>query len=143
MGVDQKPAGRSKETTTDFAGVDRRLREILAPLRSRLVATKDGPEGLTLEIPGLEGQPWGYVAGTRVGKRYVSFYLMALYASPELKGSISPELLRRMQGKSCFNFTTIDEALFAELEQLTIKSIDPHIALAKNVAAGKARARSR
>ena len=26
---------------------------------------------------------------------------------------------KRMQGKSCFNFTTVDEVLFAELSQLT------------------------
>ena len=143
MGADQEPAGRSTSTTADLVGVDRRLREILAPLRSRLVATKDGAGGLTLEIPGLEGQPWGYVAGTRVGKRYVSFYLMSLYASPALKASISPELQRRMQGKSCFNFTKVDEGLFAELEQLAKETIEPHIALAKQVAAGKPRARSR
>ena len=57
---------------TDFGTVEGRLREILEPYRGRLVATKDGPDGLTLEIPGLEGKPWGYVAGTRLGKRYVS-----------------------------------------------------------------------
>ena len=30
-----------------------------------------------------------------------------------------PELRRRMQGKACFNFTRVDEALFAELATLT------------------------
>lgn len=64
---------RPEPPKPDFAAVDRRLREIVAPLRSRLVATKDGPDGLTLEIPGSEGKPWGYVAGIRRGKRYVSY----------------------------------------------------------------------
>ena len=68
-------------------------------------ATKDGPDGLTLEVPGLEGKPWGYVAGTRLGKRYVSLYLMPVYAFPDLDEALSPELRRRKQGKSCFNFT--------------------------------------
>ena len=36
----------------------------------------------------------------------------------ELEG-ISPALKKRMQGKSCFNFTTIDEPLFSELAELT------------------------
>jgi hypothetical protein len=68
----------------DLAAVHDRLRAILAPYRDSLVATKDGPGGLSLEIPGLEGKPWGYVAGTRLGKRYVSYYLMPVYASAEL-----------------------------------------------------------
>jgi hypothetical protein len=100
-----------------------RLREILAPYRDSLVATKDGPGGMVLEIPGLEGKPWGYVAGTRLGKRYVSFYLMPVYASPELRAALSPALRKRMQGKSCFNFTSIDEALLAELADLTARGI--------------------
>ena len=78
---------------------------------------------MALEVPGLEGKPWGYVAGTRVGKRYVSFYLMPVYASPQLNASVSPELRKRMQGKACFNFTKIDENLFAELEELTARGI--------------------
>jgi hypothetical protein len=108
---------------TDLDPVHDRLRQILAPYRDALVATQDGPGGLMLEIPGLEGKPWGYVAGTRLGKRYVSFYLMPLYASPELSASVSPELSRRKQGKSCFNFSKIDEDLFAELADLTKRSI--------------------
>ena len=64
------------------------------------------------------------VAATRLGTRYVSFYLMGVYGDPKLLDTVSPELRRRMQGKSCFNFTTIDESLMAELEQLTARSID-------------------
>jgi hypothetical protein len=103
----------------DLAAVHDRLRTILAPYREGLVATKDGPAGMTLEIPGLEGKPWGYVAGTRLGKRYVSFYLMGVYASPDLGATISPGLRARLQGRSCFNFSRVDEALFAELADLT------------------------
>ena len=126
--------GADTSSKTDFASVDRRLREILQPLRARLVATREGPGGLVLEIPGLEGKPWGYVAGVRPGKRYVSFYLMPVYALPQLAASISPELRRRMQGKSCFNFTTVDETLFAELERLTAEGLEPYLAMASEVA---------
>jgi hypothetical protein len=131
------------ERDADFGAVDLRLREILAPLRSRLVATKDGPGGLALEIPGLEGKPWGYVAGIRRGKRYVSYYLMSVYAFPDLLDGLSPELRRRMQGKSCFNFTTVDEPLFAELDRLTKAGFERYLALAKEVAQEKAPAISR
>ena len=107
----------------DFAAVHSRLREILLPYRSEYVITRDDPVGVTLEVPGLEGKPWGYVAGTRVGKRYVSFYLMPVYASAELSDGISPALAKRRQGKSCFNFTTLDEPLFVELEGVAAKGI--------------------
>jgi hypothetical protein len=108
---------------SDLAAVHDRLREILAPYRDALVATKDGPGGLSLEIAELEGKPWGYVAGTRVGKRYVSYYLMPVYGSPALRATVSAKLEKRMQGKACFNFATIDEELFAELAELTERGI--------------------
>jgi hypothetical protein len=57
--------------------------------------------------------------GVRLGKSYVSFYLMSVYAVPDLLKTMSPELRKRMQGKSCFNFKEVDEKLFKELAQLT------------------------
>ena len=121
----------------DFEAVHERLKGILRSHADGLVITKDGPGGMTLEVPGLEGKPWGYVAGTRVGKRYVSYYLMPVYASPELNASITPELRRRMQGKSCFNFTTIDDTLLAALEELTAKGIPGFRAVAEAAAVGR------
>jgi hypothetical protein len=134
-----KDVGTVANPRADFAAVEQRLREILQPLRSRLVATSDGPGGLVLQIPGLEGKPWGYVAGIRPGKRYVSFYLMSVYASPEVAASMSPELRRRMQGKSCFNFTSVDETLFAELARITEAGFEPYLAIASEAAKKKTR----
>lgn len=57
--------------------------------------------------------------GVRLGKNYVSFYLMTVYASPDLLKPMSPELKKRMQGKSCFNFKEIDRQLFTELKAIT------------------------
>lgn len=122
---------------SDFAPVHARLREILLKHRGDLAVTRDGPGGVTVEVPGLEGKPWGYVAGTRVGKRYVSYYLMPVYASPELAASVSPELAKRKQGKSCFNFTKIDERLFAELEDLTARGVPGFRTVAEEAAAGR------
>jgi hypothetical protein len=127
----------------DFSEVDRRLRQILEPLRSRFTVTRDGPAGLTIEIPGLEGKPWGYIAGVRPGKSYVSFYLMSVYASPELMASMSPELRRHMQGKSCFNFTRVDEPLFAELARLTEAGLEPFVATARQADRERTPARAR
>jgi hypothetical protein len=60
-----------------------------------------------------------YFAGVKLGKRYVSYYLMSVYAEPAMLEQVSDRLRGRMQGKSCFNFTRVDEELFAELADLT------------------------
>jgi tripartite-type tricarboxylate transporter receptor subunit TctC len=44
---------------------------------------------------------------------------MAIYMFPDLLQWISPELKKRMQEKSCFNFTRVDERLFRELDEQT------------------------
>ena len=106
----------------DFHEVEARLRAILEPYRDQLIVSKEGPDGIYLELPGYEGKPWGYVGGTRVGKAYVSYYLMGAYDGG-LQASMSPDLRKRMQGKTCFNFTKVDEALFTELEDITAKAI--------------------
>ena len=61
------------------------------------------------------------VAWVEIGKAYVSYHLLPVYVHPELLDSFSAQLKARMQGKSCFNFKTADEALFRELERLTRK----------------------
>jgi hypothetical protein len=60
-----------------------------------------------------------WFGAVRIGKRYVSYHLMPVYACPDLLDKVSPALKRRMQGKSCFNFTSLDESLFQELDILT------------------------
>jgi hypothetical protein len=73
-----------------------------------------------LETPPSAKRPEGFYFGAvKIGKRYVSFHLMPVYVHPELLDDLSPELRKRMQGKSCFNFTRPDDALFAELARLT------------------------
>jgi len=141
MGSNTKPA--AAKPGRDFADVDRRLRQILEPLRSRFAVTKDSPEALAIEIPGLEGKPWGYIAGVRHGKTYVSFYLMSVYSSPELMATMSPELRRRMQGKACLNFTRVDEPLFAELARLTETGLERFVASARQADKERTPARSR
>ena len=122
------------------AGLERvheRLRTILAQYGDRLRVAPEGPGGVTLELPEYAGKPWGFAAGTRVGKRYVSYYLMGIYGEAGADSSISPELRRRMQGKSCFNFTKVDEALFRELEELTARSIERQPALVASMLASR------
>jgi hypothetical protein len=60
-----------------------------------------------------------WFGGVQIKKNYVSYHLMPVYACSDLLDNISPELKKRMQGKSCFNFKTVDRALFKELGALT------------------------
>jgi len=57
-----------------------------------------------------------------IRKSYVGFHHMGVYCAPKLLAGTSKKLQARMQGKSCFNFKTIDEPLFEELEQLTSRA---------------------
>jgi hypothetical protein len=108
----------------EFAAVSARLREILLPYGEQYAITRDEPGLMSVEVRGREGQPGGYFAGVRSGKRYVSYYLMSVYAFPEQLAGLSPELRRRMQGKACFNFTRVDESLMTELAELTARGVE-------------------
>jgi hypothetical protein len=61
-----------------------------------------------------------FFGSVRVGKAYVSFHLMPLYMNEALTKTISTALKKRMQGKSCFNFTVAPEPeALSELKRLT------------------------
>jgi len=106
----------------DFAATFEGLRAILKPYAEKLIVTADTSQNYMLDVNHvMKNKHRLFFAGVRVGKGYVSFHLMPVYTCPELLGDMSAELKRRMQGKSCFNFTTPDEKLFKELGKLTKK----------------------
>lgn len=104
----------------DLQPVFARLRAILEPYALALDTKLDSESALSVDTRHLRSnrQPLHFGA-VRLEKRYVSFHLMPVYVDPRLLGGISAGLRRRMQGKSCFNFTRVDEDLFAELAALT------------------------
>lgn len=92
------------------------LKKLLKPYVKKLHVKSDGERGIYVQTnkTDIKGNR-EFFAGAEIKKNYVSFYLMPIYCFPELAGDISPELRKRMQGKSCFNFKTPDAALFEEL----------------------------
>lgn len=64
------------------------------------------------------------IAWVAVGKAYVSFHHMGVYARPSLLEGVSKKLKARMQGKSCFNFSSVNQVLFTELEELTVRAFE-------------------
>jgi hypothetical protein len=112
-------------SNNDFPIVFEQLKKILRPYAEKLTLTTDTPE--TYSIDGPYSEKWKkqlFFASTVTKKNYVSFYLMPVYMYPELLQDISPELKKRMQGKSCFNFKKVEPALFAELATLTRKGAE-------------------
>jgi hypothetical protein len=60
-----------------------------------------------------------FFAGVKAGKNYISYHLLPLYMNPELNQQIPAELKKRMQGKACFNFSSVDPSVFKQLSALT------------------------
>ena len=108
----------------DFDAVFSSLRRLLEPLTGELKVGVDTPTEYTLLGKPSKKYPEGqYFAGVRRGKAYVSFHNMAVYGSPALLERLSPELRKRMQGKSCFNFGRVEQIPEAELERLLAASL--------------------
>ena len=111
--------------TDKFTEVFGALRKILKRHAGKLVVAEDTATCFRLEggLHPTHKKPMP-IAWVAVGKAYVSFHHMGVYARPDLLKGVSKELRARMQGKSCFNFTSVNEALFGELEELTVRSFD-------------------
>ena len=103
------------------------LRPVFAELRERLLRAsramdlaQDDPGNVILKTPWIEPgkkEP-AWFGAVQLKKNYVSLHLMPLYALPSLRNGVSPELQKRMQGKSCFNFKMVEPELFDTLERL-------------------------
>ncbi len=110
---------------SNFPEVFSALRDILKRHVGRLVVTEDSASCFRLEGGTHPTHKKAFpIAWVSVDKSYVSFHHMGVYARPDLLKGVSKELKARMQGKSCFNFTTTDPALFAEVEALTVRGFE-------------------
>ena len=104
----------------DFQSVYKELKGVLKKYETDLQVKEDKEDKYYLDAGYSEQYKREMFFGSvTVGKRYVSYHLMPVYVFPELMDEVSPGLKKRMQGKSCFNFTKVDERLFDELERLT------------------------
>jgi hypothetical protein len=117
----------------EFESIYGKLRAILQKHRGTLHVKDDTPACYRLE--GSAGpaslRAWGGkmkkptipVAWVQIRKAYVSYHLMGICGNAALRDSMSKALKARMQGETCFHFKSDDEALFRELEELTVRSI--------------------
>ena len=114
------PKPDSFQTTFDT------LRALLKPYEPKLTIVMDKPRAYYLASNTSKTKSGAAVwfGGVQIMKNYVSFHLIPVYANPQLAKSLSPDLQKRMQGKSCFNFTTIEPAHVKELTALAKKGFD-------------------
>ena len=128
MASKKKTTAKAKAAAPDFNGVFDALRPILAKYAKRLVVTQDADTAFQLNTAKTmdNGNAW-YFGGAVIKKNYVSFHLFPVYTDTDLLDDVSAALMGRMQGKSCFNFETVDPALFKELAALTKRGFDRYV----------------
>ena len=123
------PSGASLGRANDagFGATFDALKRVIAAFAPELRVTVDEPRKyyLVTKANSWKGGPM-YFGAVMMGKAYVSYHLMPLYMCPDLAKTISPTLKKRKQGKACFNFREPDDALFAELGELTKAGLEKY-----------------
>lgn len=112
-------------TPDRFAETFAALRAILGAHAKRMTVTVDEPGHFQLASPTMTdrvGRPL-FCASVQIKKNYVSYHLMPVYSNKALRESLSASLKKRMQGKACFNFTTVEPEQLKELTTVTKKGI--------------------
>ena len=101
------------------------LKKSISKHQKKLDVQTDNPTSFYLNCPKPDSNgKTVFFGAVQSRKSYVSYHLMPVYMYPDLLDGISPELKKRMQGKSCFNFKKIDEAVFEELDTLTKSALE-------------------
>ena len=97
------------------------LSQIMRPFAERLDCKTDEHGYLYLNTRHImRNKKPLFFGSVQIKKNYVSYHLMPIYVNPSLLDNLTPTLAKRMQGKSCFNFKSIDDSLFEELRELTL-----------------------
>ena len=106
--------------TLDLEPVFAALRPLLARHEDACVVLHDEPGKSYLgsqEVRAKDGyRTWS--GGVEIKRAFVSAHVMPVYSDPDLLSGASDAPRKRMQGHSCFNFRSIDDALLAELAAL-------------------------
>jgi hypothetical protein len=58
-----------------------------------------------------------FFASVIIQKGHVGFYYMPVYTEPDMKKIFGPDLLKLLNGKSCFHINKLDDALMLQIEE--------------------------
>jgi len=121
----EKRASRTEATegvdrAENFAAAFFELKRIFASYTKSLNVNADTRTRFYLETKSAsyKGKPL-FFGAVISGRAHVSFHLMPLYWDSSLTKKLSADLKKKMEGKSCFNFTEPDAKLFRELAKVT------------------------
>lgn len=90
---------------------------LLRPYAARFSVKADDDSQLYLEEVPASSKPRMFAA-VQVKKSYIALHIFPVYMQPRLLDAISPALKGRMQGKSCFNFRSLEETPLKEIAKL-------------------------
>jgi hypothetical protein len=119
-GTSRAEAPEVVDRTENFAQAFFGLKRIFVPYTKSLNVNADTRTRFYLETKSAsyKGKPL-FFGAVISGRANVSFHLMPLYWDGSLVKKLSVDLKKKMQGKSCFNFTEADPQLFRELAKVT------------------------
>ncbi len=117
-------SANARDRSGNFDEIFYALKTIFAPFEKYLNVSSNtrGRYYVETRSRNYEGKPL-FVGAVLSRKSYVSFQLMALYWKPALLKGMSPALKKHMDGKTGFNFTEAEPALFRELASLTRRGL--------------------
>lgn len=93
------------------------LVRLLRPYANQLSVKVDDQKQLYLEESVSSGKPLMFAA-VQAKTSYIALHVFPVYVCPDLLDGVSAALRSRMQGKSCFNFKTIDQLPETEVADL-------------------------
>ena len=107
---------------TNFVSTFASLSKILRKHAAGMSIKTDEPGNFDIELPAATAKAKPkFFGAVQAKKTYVSYHLMPVYEDPALLRRIRDSMRKKMQGKSCFNFTAEDALLFKERDALTKK----------------------
>jgi len=108
--------------------VFQQLKEVISSLGEGLVVKKDQPDYYYLNTNKLEKNKEIFFGAVQIRKSYVAYHLFPVYKFPALLNDLPPEIKKRMQGKSCFNFKKeLSEEDLVEMRRISQSSYDAFV----------------
>jgi hypothetical protein len=106
----------------DLQNIFKKLKPLLEVYQPALVSKMDDNAHFdlwTTKETLIHGRKFNevYFAAIALNKAYVTFYYMPIYAEPETRKYLKPELLSRLKGKSCFHINKLDDVLFEQIKE--------------------------
>ena len=103
--------------TVDRTDVFDAVSALLRPYARPLIVKSDSPTNFYLEETMSSGKPTMFAA-VQAKASYVALHVFPVYVRPDLLGAVGAPLRARMQGKSCFNFKSLDQVPQDEVASL-------------------------